>query len=560
MRQAFSAHSGSLVKSLLTGLFGPPHAKRGNGVLALLAAVSSLVCLALITAFPWGRDQSIYAVIGHGMLQHQVPYRDLWDFKPPGIYFVYAAAEACFGENMAAIRWLEVCGLSASILCMVALSRRFQGSSLAGWCAAAFLTLAHVMLDFWHTAQPESFGGMLTLGALALIVPLDRRTTTTLQAYLAGALLGAAGLMKPQLAGGLIVFAAYVFRQVPDSPWFKRLWPLLVLGFGALTPLLACALYFVTHGAWSDLWWTMHDFVPGYTALGWHGGRSPLNMLHFALVESLVKFSVYIPIGVGAAFILPSAHSREHEGIFLTAGLVVFHAVGIALQAKFFQYHYGATLPLLALMAGLGWAKLWWTAVPRGWTSITMFAVLALLSGLISTAIPDLPGSGWQRTQWRLHWLLHHRHDAMERDRLDAAIARVAGFDLGADQDVATWIKGQTGPSDSVLVWGFEPAIYWFAQRKPSTRFIYNVAQRTAWQRPLAQRRFMDDIRRNKPLVVIVQHADIFPSVTGGAGDSAADLADFPELSRLLQTQYDAAGYRYNFEYFRRREGIPVVP
>jgi hypothetical protein len=283
-------------------------------------------------------------------------------------------------------------------------------------------------------------------------------------------------------------------------------------------------------------------------------------MFHYALVESLVKFSVYIPIGVGAALILPSAHSREHEGIFLTAGLVVFHAVGIALQAKFFQYHYGATLPLLALMAGLGWSKLWWMAMPRGWLSITIFAVAALLSGLVSTGVPDLPGSSWQRTQLRLRWLFRRRHDVADRIPLDAAIARVAGFDLGADQAVASWIKGQTGPNDSVLVWGFEPAIYWFAQRKLATRFIYNVAQRTAWQRPIAQQRFMADIRNSNPLVVVVQHADIFPSVTGGTGDSAAALADFPEFAQWLQSQYFAAGYRFNFEYFRRRGSIPVTP
>jgi hypothetical protein len=41
--------------------------------------------------------------------------------------------------------------------------------------------------------------------------------------------------------------------------------------------------------------------------------------------------------------------------------------------------------------------------------------------------------------------------------------------------------------------------------------------------------------------------------VTGGMGDSAADLSDFPELAQWLQAHYQPAGYRFNFEYFRRR-------
>jgi len=552
LRQQLVAQ-GAWLSSFLRGwLLGPGPARRGHGLLALASAATCLVCLVLMTTYPWGRDQSIYAVLGHGLLRGQVPYRDLWDFKPPGIFFAYAAAEAWFGKSMTSIRWLEIGGHVVSILCSIVLARRLQGSALAGWFAGAIMMLAYTMLDFWHTAQPETFGGMLTVVALTLVVPRVEHTTSRVNALIAGVLIGGAGLMKPQLSGALIVFGAYVLRQNPEAHWKRRVLPLAALLAGALATALACAAYFILRDAWSDLWWTLRHFVPGYTALGWHAGQSPLGMFHFALVELLTKFSVYVPVGIAAALILPSAHSREHEGLFLVLGLVVFHAVGIALQAKFFQYHYGATLPLAALMAGFGWAKLWWTAVARGWAQCTLFALAALVAGLTCTGVPDLPGSGWQRAQWRFHLLLRGSGDATARERLDSAIARVAGFDLAADREVATWIKGQTGPDETVLVWGFEPAIYWFAERRPATRFIYNVPQRTAWQRAVARRRFMDDILRAKPAVVVVQHADIFPSVTGKMNDSAADLADFPEFAVWLDSNYHPAGYRFNFEYFRR--------
>lgn len=528
--------------------------KRWDKALCLVAALFSLACAALLTTFSWGRDQSIYGLLGDGILQGRAPYRDLWDFKPPGIFFIYAGAQYVFGRSMAAIRFVEAIGLLGTVWGLVVLSKRLQGSSLAGWLAGGAAAFAQVMLDFWHTGQPESFGGMLTVWALCAITPIDHKKTRQSAAFIAGALLGAASLMKPPLGGALIVVAAYLFRQrvEPVSHW-KRLQPLLALGCGVFVVLGICALYFVRAKAFSALSWTLRDFVPGYTALGWQADRSPLSMMHYALVEALVKFSGFIPIGIVAALILPSAHSREAEGFFLICGIVIFHVVGIAMQAKFFEYHYAATIPLLAFLAGLGWAKLWWTAQARGVISVLSFLLALLYAAIIAPAVQDLPGTPWQRTLRRLYFLRHFRAP-LAREQLDNAIARAASFDLQADRDVAHWIKGQTGPDDTVLVWGFEPAIYWLAERRPASRFIYNIPQRSPWQQVRARQWFMDDIRQNRPEVVVVQHSDLFPGVTGHNTDSANDLEDFPEFADWLNHNYRPAGYRYNFEYFRRQD------
>jgi hypothetical protein len=529
-------------------------AKRWDKILSVSAALLSLVCILLVTTFSWGRDQSIYALVGEGILHGRAPYLELWDFKPPGVFFVYAAAERMFGRNMAAIRIVEALGLLATALGFVVLSKRLQGSTLAGWMAGAIAAYAHVMLDFWHTGQPESFGGMLTVLGLCVVTTSAEKSTRLWAALAAGLLFGLASLMKPPLGGALIVVSAYLMRQhLETRTLWKRVLPVLALVTGVALVLGACGLYFISKKALGSLWWTMRDFVPGYTALGWHPNSSPLGMLHYAAVEALEKFSTFVPIGLVAALVLPSAHSREKEGFYLICGIVVFQLVGIAMQAKFFEYHYGATVPLLAFMAGLGWAKLWWTAKARGVIAVLSFSLALLLSALVAPVVQDLPGTPWQRTLLRLHFLRHFR-DPGAREQLDSPIARTAGFDLSADRKVAQWMKGQSGPEDSVLVWGFEPAIYWFAERRPATRFVYNVAQRSPWQQTQARRWFMDDVRRNKPVVVAVQHSDILPGVTGRNTDSAGDIADFPEFAEWLGTRYRAAGYRYNFEYFRRRD------
>ncbi len=128
--------------------FAASPTKRSDRLLSCVAALGCLLCLLLVVTFSWGRDQSIYALIGDGILHDKAPYLALWDFKPPGIYFVYAAAQALFGRGMASIRILEACGLLSMAVSLVVLARKLHGNALAGWLAAAFALFAHVMLDF----------------------------------------------------------------------------------------------------------------------------------------------------------------------------------------------------------------------------------------------------------------------------------------------------------------------------------------------------------------------------------------------------------------------------
>jgi hypothetical protein len=79
--------------------------------LAWLAWAVIAFCAIQILTYSFGRDQSIYAVVGDGILHGKMPYRDVWDFKPPGIFLVYALAQGLFGRGMVSVRILEVAGM-----------------------------------------------------------------------------------------------------------------------------------------------------------------------------------------------------------------------------------------------------------------------------------------------------------------------------------------------------------------------------------------------------------------------------------------------------------------
>jgi hypothetical protein len=103
---------------------------------------------------------------------------------------------------------------------------------------------------------------------------------------------------------------------------------------------------------------------------------------------------------------------------------------------------------------------------------------------------------------------------------------------------VALEVRSHTGSNDSVFVWGFEPAVYWLSERQPSSRFIYNVPQRSPWQAKYARRELMRDLTRDTPATIVVQTRDVFPSVTGNALDSRDSLPSFPELDEFISSKY----------------------
>jgi hypothetical protein len=520
-------------------------------LLTVLCILWVLGCALLLSTFSFGRDQSIYATVGQGMLKGQVPYRDLWDFKPPGIFFVFAGAEALFGHSMASPRILEALGLLLMSATMVALAKRWFDSTLPGLFGAVIAATVHVQLDFWHSGQPESFGGMLTLFSLYLATNPGSLARRAFYWALAGACLGVAALMKPPLGGAAVVLAAYLARNQLDSDRRGTLVGLLSMVSGAALPFVLCLLWFWAKGGLNAMIWTLRDFVPGYTALGWQGEHHALEMFYYAAIESITRFSAWIAVGLFALFLLPRIVENEIREVLLLLGCAVVHVAGVALQAKFFQYHYGATAPLLALAAGLGWYKIWLRAWAKRPVGVVVMAVGLWLSLLMRKPVQDVPGNVLERSIVRAKFLLHHK-DFSTRQKLDEALHRAADYDLASDFRVAEWVRANSAPTDSILVWGFEPAIYWFSGRRPATRFIYNVPQRSHWQTETSQRIFFEEVEQRRPKVVVVQHNDVFPGVTGDVTDSYADLSRFKALEKYVFEHYRFQRQLDDFDLFER--------
>jgi hypothetical protein len=507
-----------------------------------------------ILLYSFGRDQGIYAVVADTILKGGMPYRDAWDFKPPGIFLTYALAQALFGKSMLAIRLLEVLALIGASLGFERLGQVFFDRPKAGLVAAAVAALVHAELEFWHTAQPETFAGYLTVAALVVVTlePSNRRRW--LIPLATGALFGVCALYKPPMGGGILVCGAYVLtreqQRAAKLPQLLRAAALLVGGFAL--PILLVVAWVAARGAWPAFYWTFHDFVPGYTKLNWSDAHAP-GMLYYAIDEAFMKFSALSAFGLIAAIAMSPIHSREREGIFLVLGIIAIQLTGVTMQGKFFPYHYAATLTLIAFISGLGLYKLFRRCLMAGPGSLLALGSFVVVAVSMRDGARDLPQGFWERTGMRLAFLMRQEPFRSRAD-LDRELAVVADYNLDADRQVALEIRSRTRETDPIFIWGFEPSIYFLAERPLASRWTYDVPQRTQWERGYSRRELLKDLSLERPKLIIVQRRDVFPSVTGSPLDSRDELPSFPELKSLIDAQYVKVREIEDFEIYERSE------
>jgi len=530
--------------------------RRADRALQTVAGLCVIAAAALVLTFGVGRDQGIYGVVAREVLDGGMPYRDAWDFKPPGIFLVYALARALSAGAPWGIRLVEAAGMIATAIGLVHLARRWWGEPGIGLVAAALMALVHAQLDFWHTGQPETFGGMIIVAGM-VVGAVERPGVGRYVA--AGVLFGMAGLLKPPLAGAGAVFAiwdASLRWRGTSGSFTARLKsakihvPLGWVLVGGVLPFAATLAWFWRAGALGDLYRTLFVFTPHYTALGWVG-QSFGGLLYRSVAEWLVGYSSGITLGLLLA-LAQWTSLRERRGLGLLLGVIAIQLVGVALQGKFFPYHYAGCWPASAMVAALGWWGLWRWAVASGRRALAGVTLGWLLALAAHTATTDVYGHFWIRSLRRARVFLFDRDDQATIDGL----ASVADVDAGANRRMADAIVAHTAPDDPIYVWGFEPVLYDLADRPAASRYIYDVPQRVTWSATWARRELMEDLLATPPAAIVVASDDAMFQVTGDAM-SSADLIDdpngFPALRGLLLTAYRRAEAIGDLTLFLRR-------
>lgn len=206
--------------------------------------------------YPFTRDIALFSYVGRIWFGGGLPYRDVYDFTPPGIYALNALALALFGSNMWGIRVFELVGCIVSAVCIGCAVRR-AGSRVPGEIGATtilFVGAYYTSRTFLETTQAEFWEGLALLASYAFAA---RARPIARASFGSGVFLGLAILFKhPAAVIGVATTGTVLWRAGTEvtSMTPRHCGVVRASAFnvaGCLLVLGVVSVYFAVRGGWT---------------------------------------------------------------------------------------------------------------------------------------------------------------------------------------------------------------------------------------------------------------------------------------------------------------------
>ncbi|WP_298192458.1 glycosyltransferase family 39 protein [Novosphingobium sp.] len=307
-------------------------------VLLFIAASSLLLRIWWMDNPVVDHDEQFYSYVATAMFEGQVPYVDVWDRKPLGLFLLYEGAHALLGRG--AFAYLVMANLFACIGAWLAYRiAALLADQRTGWVAALLYLIAMTVFGC-RGAQSELLFAPLCLGMiyLALVYPGSLRAT------LAAMLLGGLALqIKYTAAPFCAVFAAFVL--VEDYRRARTLLPVLgraaLYALAGLAPTLAFAVWYAAIGHFGDFWYA--NFVSIFER------KTSIGRFHPKTLSVIAPFLLMIAAGIWAWFRLGQTYPRRASAlvVVMTGGALA----SIYFPSNVLAYYYAFLAPFAVLLA-----------------------------------------------------------------------------------------------------------------------------------------------------------------------------------------------------------------
>ncbi|MEK7576212.1 MAG: glycosyltransferase family 39 protein [Patescibacteria group bacterium] len=469
--------------------------------LASFIILSIVIILRISNLFvPFERDEGLYAYIAQRLSLGDIPYKDVFDSKPPMIDILYWIAFRIFGESELSVRIFMNIYTFAGAYALYLITKRIFSYRIGLLSAITFLIVTMSPTVFGQSANTEIFMALPIILAISLLWR-GSETNNHRLFFLAGLLLGLAYLTKQvaifYIAGFIPLICLTIWLE--NNNW-KNL--LLYIG-GAIIPFgLSIIIYFLLGALQqyyedtilfsisfaqqipNNLFIILHTLIPPlfgiikenifltiFALVGLHklvtDTRNALTSqkgekLDFISVYRENKRQLYFFFWILAAILATSGGYRyyPHYFIFIVTPCAVLVAIGIdqiieqTYKLKSDRWHKFIFLFLMIIFVSPFFiSKAYWLAAPN--------------------------------TRARI---LYSKFNPFSEARI-----------------ISSHIKENTNPADKIFIIGSEPEILFLSQRQSASKYaiIYPLTAPNSLT-TTRQIKAMEELVQNKPAYIII--------------------------------------------------------
>ena len=457
-------------------------------------------------------DSGTFAYCGQVIHDGGLMYRDCWDNKPPGVYYLNAAAIWLGGSNPFAIWLFQAVWLTIAIMAyFLILNMIWEHKGLAALATFALLLVLLYPDIFQGGNFTETYAVLpvvLSLGAFwAFLRSGHRRWLIAL-----GLLVAAGFLLKPTyIAVGLASSIVVMYLELRRRSFKTLLMNLGILCLSALLPLVLVGLFWVWKHDFNELWFAVfaHNVTyirEGFSLRSLYGTarmfliQQPMASLTILVEVSLTIFLLQyvrtiftrtIPAQSEVDAFTPGRIDPQQVRIWFLGGVflaIILDVIFLASSGKNFSHY------LQVLLPGMVVAILYPIDILRKSISLDhtrrklqLVAVSAILivslSAALEIAAKELPSI----------------------QELNSFFS-TPNLTLYQPTELEQYIIDHSSLSDSVLVWAGHPSMNFVTHRRSPTRYIFLQHLFTPTPNgPNGFGEFLQELHADPPALIVVQ-------------------------------------------------------
>ena len=411
--------------------------------------IASFILLALIPPLYYihgflSPDESTFMFIGDSINRGLIPYKDFFDIKPPGIFYLNALIFFIFGKSfyMSRIVLYITNALSASIIYF--LGKNLWDKHIGQLSSILFLIGVYNPLIGGYFVLTEQY--MVFFGLLGIFVFFKFRDWRYLVPV--GFLLGIATLFKqPGILFYVLILIYYSLgllnkRNRTKIFIYKIIKSSLFVSIGFLIPIFITVAFFYREGVLYDfIYWSFLYFINGK-----YGTVIDITSL-FQPINSLVI--IWIPALISVVIIIYNLAKKkvQYNNLLAVWWLLLF---GYTLTIRQFGHYFIQILPPACILASITLTRLPYLKnikevfSKNGVVTISIFIFVILL---ISHTI-----------LWSIFY-----------DQLTGSDRNLV---LENQIETSNFIISHTEPNQRIISFQFDPSIYFLSGRYPPFNFL----------------------------------------------------------------------------------------